>query len=218
MKKFILLFALLLSLTKILYAQTDTVKKLISVPLSFGFVSGNDYPNSLKNYLSDYKVSGYLGWLSLGLGIEANISKRFSFGPNVNVLYNTVTTSLNINGTQLPGSQSANIIILPGVSGKFYFYTHKRSSVYISAGAGTSIRESDFDDFIYKANGLEKELFIGYEFTSGFNERRNKVIRGGGYGIKLGYMSIPVTVTDNNTGSNDPKDFGGYALSIYGSF
>jgi hypothetical protein len=210
-------FALIIISSEVLAQRTDTVRRPISFFLSTGFVSGNDYANDLRSALTynGYSVGGYLAWISLDLGLDISVSKNFVVSPHINTLYDPVNYS-SVDG--LPGTESANLLFLPGVTVKYYFFNEKSSSIFISCGVSPSITGSDTDNLDYKPNGIEKEVFIGYEHASGFIYKRNKTVRAGAFSIKLGYMSIPVSVLNNQNGAFDDHNYGGYAFSLGWSY
>src|ERR1700733_15086939 len=110
MKKAILLFVIVLSLTKISYAQTDAIRKPVAFFFSTGLVSGKDYANDLRSALTynGYTASGFLGWISFDLGVNVSVSDQFVLSPSINTLYSPINYESTIDGTTLPGSESVD--------------------------------------------------------------------------------------------------------------
>jgi hypothetical protein len=217
MKKWSLLIVLIVSLNEISYSQNDTLRKPLTVSISFGYISGNDYGYALKNYTQEQLNGGYLGFLSLDIRFNMNLTKNFSVCPGINALSDFNIILATSSDPNVSADASPNFIFLPGVSVKYYFYNHGLTSLLVSPGISTLICTSSLSDFIYKPNGIEKEIFLGFEHSYGYYTRKNKLIRRGCFGLKLGYMSIPVNVQDSNTNIFNKKDFGGFAFGIYGN-
>lgn len=213
MKKIILLTSIMISVSLNLFAQKEVTRKEVSFNISLGIVTGNDYSSALKNYLSDYKVSGFLGWFSAGFVADIKLTNQIALCPEVNTLIGRINLAL----AGFPSTEYDNLIILPGISAKYYLYQKGLSSLFISGGASSTFCLSGFDDFDYKSDGIEKEIYAGFEKTNFITKKKVRV-RGKGFGLKIGYIWVPVSVLDNNTNTVQKNDFGGVSLSFYGIF
>jgi hypothetical protein len=112
-------------------------------------------------------VSGGLGWLDVGIGMQCRLSDNFSLTPALGLMANFVI-----------GDESfANTIILPKLVARFQF--DSIPTAYIAGELNYNIPNSGSDRFDLESGGIGYAGTIGYIFE-------------GGWRLEAGYSYIQV--------------------------
>lgn len=183
-----------------------------------GILSGGDYSNALKSYYKDkgYKVSGFFGFIGLGVHYEKNVYKNLyiypTFGYYLNLISEkTIYTDLN-NYTQT--GSGGSMFLLPGFGANYYIPLG--SSLFY---ANLELNHPLFivdpeDDFSISGQSISISYCIGLEI---------ELSSGDHMGIAIGYskMNISIKRTNNysyyygsNTGTTESSNIGGLSINL----
>jgi hypothetical protein len=207
-KRYFLAF-LVIAPTIICAEPVNHQRKDLGLTFGLGVSEGTDYSKAIRNYLSN-DVSGFLSFLNFELGVEFRVVANLYLYPRIQWEYNQI--SIPIKGFEAVSPYKINSILLPGVSGKYFFAAGSRGAFYVSGNLGYPFPYSDFSGFSFKSKGIETGLAAGFEFTLGFEPMTRRL------GIETGFSRLPVTVKFNDKIEPAYKNFGGFFVNLIANF
>jgi hypothetical protein len=185
----------------------ETVKKAASknktiknnyIDVGVGIVFGSAYKDALQADNTDWTITGGSGWVYVDLGYVTKVAPRMYLGPRVGMLASFIEYKSIFNYSEL-NSKQATIIILPGITGK-YFLMPKLSTAFVEGDLSLVTASSDLELPKLSSGGIAFGGTVGYTF----NQRIE---------LALTYRYVPVKVDDDET-----KNFGGVGFVIRTAF
>lgn len=166
------------------------------VELGLGVVISPDYKDAMvASYSDDYDISGAFGWIDLEVGYAANLAKRFYFIPRLRFLISRIEIKAFRN---LPSSQYANIIFLPG--GSLRYTGGKNNSFYVDAHLNAVSPHFDLARVVFESDGLSLGAELG-------------LVLGSEYELGFGFLRVPVKILSQSFQVNS-ANFGGFGLTL----
>jgi len=167
--------------------------------LGIGLVEGSEYDNFMDEAYSNPNTTWTGGWIDIEIGYSINVVEAFYLTPRIALLGSRITTTTP--GFEFAPNRKANIIILPGISARYYF-TMILPSLYTSLGLSLVYPFSDVNRFEFDSGGMSIEIGVGYIIA-------NRVE------IEIGYLSVPVKTQISDRAVND-ANFGGLKIVLRG--
>ncbi len=165
--------------------------------LGIGLVEGSEYDNFMDEAYSNPNTTWTGGWIDIEIGYSINVVEAFYLTPRIALLGSRISTTTP--GFEFAPNRKANIIILPGISARYYL-TMILPSLYTSLGLSLVYPFSDVNRFEFDSGGMSIEIGVGYIIA-------NRVE------IEIGYLSVPVKTQISDRAVND-ANFGGLKIVL----
>lgn len=171
------------------------IKQRNRFEIGLGLVEGSDYKKFMKQAYSNISGSGL--WIYIELGYSINVFDYFYLTPRVNTLFSEIETITE--GFEFAPNKKANIILLPGISGRYYPLM-SLPDLFASFDLSPVFPLSDVEKFEFNSGGVSIGAGVGYIFANRFE-------------LEIGYLSVPIQAQINYQPVNN-TNFGGLSFVL----
>lgn len=170
------------------------------IEVGVGLLVSSEYADLLR--AEDSGIRGYLGWVWGEVGFAVPIGARLQVTPRVAMLGSSVHTT--IPGFEATPNQSANIVMLSGLSVRGYL-AEMRNSAFAEVSVSHVLPFFEtFSGLEAESNGVGLGAGVGYRFDR--------------FEVEATYHVVPVrdVVVRTNINTRTPKetDVGGFGVNI----